>query len=648
MKISVFSGMAIAALLFCAASCTQPTVKEISSPTGNLKVIVAQCPYTKGLYYRLLSRNGSNFTEVIQKSPLGIVYDSEDFSSNLTVKSYSRPTAVTDNYTLKTGKQRQVSATGNECIVTAKNENSKEIQIRFRVYDDGVAFQYILRGDETVTIRSESTGFAVPTGGKAWIHPYDKITDWSPGYETPCEAGIPIGKAAPAELNGWAFPMLFNTNDRWLLITEAGVESFAYGATHINPDCENGLYTIRFAEENEALDMCTNQPQVQLPFTTNWRVIICGEQPNTIVESMLVQTLNPATPYTDLEWIEPGVAAWSWWSTPDSPQDYNQMLPFIDMASQLGWSYFLVDANWNLMKNGDLKKVCDYAATKNIGILAWYNSGGNNNVVTEAPRGRMYYPETRREEMKWLSEIGVKGIKVDFFQSDKPCIMQAYQGILEDAMEAHLLINFHGCTMPKGWKRTYPNLMTMEAIMGAECYAFNAKYPAQAPALNTIIPFSRNVVGSVDYTPVTFTHHKFPHLTTFAHELALSVLFESGIVHIADHVKGIEATPDYVKAFLSDIPTVWDETKLLAGYPGKEVVLARRAGNVWYVAGINGENVEKELSFEMPFLKGHTMNLIGDGTSQEEFLQTTGRQPENAACKIKTLPYGGFVARFEK
>jgi hypothetical protein len=259
----------------------------------------------------------------------------------------------------------------------------------------------------------------------------------------------------------------------------------------------------------------------------------------------------------------------------------------------------------------------------------------------------MYDPQTRQKEMAWLNEVGVKGIKVDFFQSDKPCILQEYQGILQDAMAAHLLVDFHGCTLPKGWERTYPNLMSMEAIMGEECYAFNANYPAQIPALNTIIPFSRNAVGSIDYTPTTFTNHKFARLTTVAHELALSVLFESGIVHIADHVKGIEGAPDYVQAFLSKIPTTWDETKLLAGYPGKEVVLARRAGDTWYVAGINGENSEKELSFEIPFLKGSTMNLIGDGAGQQEFTQTTGEQPENPTLNVKTLPYGGFVATFK-
>ena len=648
MKKILLNGMTMLALLVFAIGCTETTVKEAYSPSKNIKVTIGLCPETKGLYYQVASVKDGIATEAIQCSPLGIAYNDEDFSSNLTLKGFSDPITVKDAYTLKAGKKRHIEATGTEFTVTAANANQKEIQVRFRVYDDGAAFQYILQGEGVATIQSEATGFSLPTCGKAWIHPYDKVTDWSPGYETPCEVEIPIGQAAPAELNGWSFPMLFNTNNLWVLISEAGVEAFKYGATHINPDCENGLYTIRFAEADESRGSCSNQPQVQLPFATNWRVIVCGENPSTIVETNLIQTLNPPTPYTDLEWIKPGIASWSWWSDPDSPQDYNRMLPFIDMASELGWEYFLVDANWNMMKNGDLKKVCEYAAKKNIGILAWYNSGGPHNVVTEAPRDRMLDPEVRKKEMKWLNETGVKGIKVDFFQSDKPCIIQQYEGILADAMEAHILVNFHGCTLPKGWERTYPNMMTSEAIMGAECYAFNKNYPAQAPVLNTIIPFSRNAVGSVDYTPTTFIDHKFPHLTTYAHELALAVLFESGIVHIADHFKGIAGTPDYVKQFLSEFPSVWDETKLLSGYPGKDVVLARRLGDVWYVTGVNGENTAKELSFELPFLYNETaMNLIADGASEKKFSQTTSQQPAKPALKVSVLPYGGFVATFK-
>ncbi|MDD6210136.1 MAG: glycoside hydrolase family 97 catalytic domain-containing protein [Bacteroidales bacterium] len=649
MKTRFLSAMIALAFIVIASSCSQSTSKEVSSPSGNIKVVVEQNPATKGLSYKVLSVNNGTATEAIQSSPLGIVYDNEDFSSNLTLKGFSESSLVKDSYTLIAGKQSQVEASCNEFTVTAVNPNQKEIQVRFRVYDDGVAFQYVLQGNETVTIKSEATGFSIPMGGKGWMHPYDKVTDWSPGYETPYENGIAVGTNAPADRNGWAFPLVFNTNNLWILVTEAGGEAFKYGGTHLQPNCENGLYTIRFAEADEARGLCSNEPQVQLPFSTNWRVIACGSTPSTIVETNLTQTLNAATPYTDLSWIKPGVAAWSWWSTPDSPKDFNLMVPFIDMASELGWPYFLVDANWNIMKNGDLKKVCDYAAKKNVGILVWYNSGGTNNVVTEMPRNIMCDSEKRKKEMKWMQEIGVKGIKVDFFQSDKPCIMQQYEDILKDAMDAHILVNFHGCTLPKGWERTYPNLMTMEAIIGEENYAFQSAYPAIAPVLNTIIPFGRNAVGPIDYTPTTFTNHKFPRLTTVAHELALSILFQSGIVHIADHVKGIEAAPDYVKKFLSEIPAAWDETKYVTGTPGKEVVLARRKGNIWYVAGINGENNTKEITFDASFLSnGTTMNLISDGTNQQEFAWDSKQQSETPKITVKTLPYGGFVATFVK
>ena len=647
MKTKFLSFFAVIVLLLGISSCSQPSSKEVSSPSGKIKVVVEQDPLTKGLLYRILCVNGDVATEAIQSSPLGIVYDNEDFSSNLTIKGFSDPVTVKDSYSLISGKKNHVEAIGQEFTVTAINANQKELQVKFRVYDDGVAFQYVLLGEGTVTIKSEATGFSVPMGGKGWMHPYDKVTDWAPGYETPYENGIAVGTNAPAELNGWAFPLTFNTNNLWLLITEAGNEAFKYGGTHLQPNCDNGLYRIRFAEASESRGTCSNEPEVQLPFATNWRIVVCGNELNTIVETNLVQTVNAPTPYTDLDWIKPGVAAWSWWSVPDSPKDFNQMVPFIDMASKLGWPYFLVDANWNIMKNGDLKKVCDYAAGKNVGILVWYNSGGDHNVVTEMPRNIMNDPTKRKKEMAWLQEIGVKGVKVDFFQSDKPCIMQQYEDVLKDAMDAHILVNFHGCTLPKGWERTYPNLMTMEAIIGEEAYAFQSKYPEIATVLNTIIPFGRNAVGPVDYTPTSFTHHKYPRLTTVAHELALSVLFQSGIVHIADNVKGIENAPEYVQEFLSELPASWNDIKYLGGTPGKDVILARQHNNVWYVAGINGEGTPKELSFDTSFLpEGCKMSVIYDGAEQQQFAQD---QPNsfNASVTIKTLPYGGFVATFK-
>ena len=642
--------------LFLATGCSQSTTKEVSSPSGNLKAVVGLCPETGGLYYQLFVIDGGNPIEAIKPSPLGIAYNDEDFSSNLTLKGFSNPTVVKDAYSLKIGKKTQVEAVGNEFTVTAANANGNEIQIRFRLYDDGVAFQYLLQGEGEATVKSENTGFAIPTNGKAWIHPYDIPREYdTPAYETPCEIEIAIGTTAPSnERDGWAFPMLFNTNNVWTLITEAGAEAFNYGGTHLNAECPGGLYTVCLAGETESggLERCSNLPQVQLPFATNWRVIICGSCPSTVVESNLITTLNPATPYSDLDWIKPGVAAWSWWSIKKSPQDYNLMLPFIDMASQLGWPYHLTDGGWSIMKNGNLEKLLDYAHAKNVDLWVWYDSGVRVHYHPELFRASvMYESESRKSEMKRLSELGVKGIKIDFFNSDKPCVLKLYEDILKDAMEARLMVNFHGCTLPRGWERTYPNLMTMEAVMGEECYDYRPAYPEQTPALNTIIPFSRNVVGPADYTPLQFSneYRKYRRQTTVAHELALPILIESGMTHMVDHYTSIAAAPDYVKALLSELPTTWDETKLLSGYPGKEAVLARRAGNKWYIAGVNGENKKKELAFSLaPLSATGSLTLIGDGDTNQDFTQTVVQPAEDQTVTVKLLPYGGFAATLQK
>jgi len=277
--------------------------------------------------------------------------------------------------------------------------------------------------------------------------------------------------------------------------------------------------------------------------------------------------------------------------------------------------------------------------------LMWYNSGGPHNEVPEQPRGIMDDPDKRRSEFQKLQEWGVKGIKVDFFQSDKPHIIQLYQDIIEDAAEYEILVNFHGCTIPRGWSRTYPNLMTMESVRGAEVYSFGEEYPDHAPWHNTILPATRNVIGSMDYTPVTFSDQKYPHLTTHAHELALSVVFESGIMHFADRVSAYRALDEEPKAFLRNVPVAWDETRYLGGTPGKEMIIARRKGSDWYIGGINGENSEKAWNIHFDFLGdgNYEVMMITDGESarQMQSFQKTVRNGE--AEELSMRPYGGFA-----
>jgi alpha-glucosidase len=313
----------------------------------------------------------------------------------------------------------------------------------------------------------------------------------------------------------------------------------------------------------------------------------------------------------------------------------------------MGWEYMLVDANWDIMDNGNIHDVLRHAKQKGVGVLLWYNSGGPHNVVTEKPRDTLTSKEVRRHELGLLKKWGVKGIKVDFFQSDKQNVMALYHGILEDAADFQIMVNFHGCTLPRGWERTYPHLMSMEAVRGEECYIFDDKYPERAPIQNTILPFTRNAVGPMDYTPVTFSNNKNPRRTTAAHELALSVLFETGWLHFADKAASYLELSGAPKEFLKQVPVTWDETRFVAGEPGQLAIVARRHGDTWYCAGVNGQNQRREerVRFGSWLAKGsYQVSLITDGADAKSFGSETKTFEAGQELAVKMLPYGGFAA----
>jgi hypothetical protein len=399
-------------------------------------------------------------------------------------------------------------------------------------------------------------------------------------------------------------------------------------------------------EETEANNIVPRKASSSLPWLTPWRVIIIGRDLATLVESNLVLKLNPPQAFSDVSWIRPGRASWSWWSDAASPRNFSTLKKFVDLAVTMGWEYSLVDANWDLMSGGNIEQLVDYANTRNIGIWMWYNSGGSHNSVTERPRDIMGDPVLRKEEFKKLASWGVKGVKVDFFQSDKQGIIRQYFDILKDAADNHIMVNFHGCTLPRGWNRTWPNLVSMEAVRGAECYGFDSLFTTKAPSHNATIPFTRNVVGSMDYTPVTFTDQRFPHSTTLGHELALSVVFESGILHFADRASAYLELPTVPKDFLKNLPVTWDESLLLAGDPGNYCVMARRKGETWYIAGINGTNEPRHLVLDLNRLKKEKLEgtMITDGPDGKSFKSSPFSIMITDPLHVGTLARGGFVA----
>ncbi|MBA4053172.1 MAG: hypothetical protein C0490_00525 [Marivirga sp.] len=584
---------------------------------------------------------------VIKKSPLGILRDDQQFSSSLrfTGKKQKR---IKDAYTLSVGKKLRVENLANELVLTFENDKSEKINFIFRAYNDGIAFRYYFpKKDAGIhKITQEITGFAIPGNASAWIQPYDLNVRKKPCYETYYEDAVMPGSPSPNPA-GWAFPALFNLGDVWMLISEAALDE-TYCATHLEDKQSNGVYTIRFPEHEEVTSSASPEPQSTLPWFTPWRLAVIGPSLNTMVQTTLVTDLNPPSRIIDTSWIKPGRASWSWWSKGSTAHDFDIQKQYIDFNASMGWEYVLIDAGWPKMENGKMEDLVKYANGKGVGIFLWYHSGMGREHDTLSMANLMAFPDSRRKELARIQGWGVKGIKVDFFDSDKQPVIKRYFDILKDAADHKIMVNFHGSTLPRGWERTYPHLMSMESVKGAEGYG-NPKFCERAPSHNTILPFTRNVVGSMDYTPVTFTNKREAiRQTSFAHELALSIIFESGVFHFADNMTSYQALPDAPKKFLMSVPVAWDETRYLAGLPGKFVVIGRRKGNQWYIGGINGHDTVQDVSFDLPVSKNpSSIQVITDG-SQPGTFATRVVEIKSKKVKLSMEAKGGFVTHINE
>jgi alpha-glucosidase len=587
---------------------------------------------------------------ILDRSPLGITRMHEDFTTGLEFVSATPPTEVTSAYRMVSGKQLDIRRRMRQRTFTFRNTSGATMTITARAMRDGVAFRYgfprAAFSEDSLT--GEATGFHLPLGGSAWMQPYQRGSVRAPPYENDYRNAIQIGAPAPDEA-GWALPMLFHANDEWVLITEAGLDRTSYGV-HIERRAEGGMYHVRLPEQEETYGVAPQAAAIGFPWTSPWRVVIAGQTLATIVESTAVTDLAPAPTTTDVAWIKPGRATWSWWSDTTSSRDYQKLFPFVGLASQLQWEYSLLDRGWQEMGNGgDVNDLLAYAKARNVGLTLWYNAGGAHSDAPDADaKDMMADPEARRAEFKRIAALGVKGITVDVMPSDKQYVIALYEDILRDAAANHLFVNFHGSTIPRGWQRTFPNLLSMEAVKGAEWYG-DTSFMANAALYNTIYPFTRNVIGPMDYTPMIFSaaSNRREQLTTYPHELALSVVFESGVQHFAATPAMIDPQPEFVKEFLRVVPTAWDETRFVDGYPGRNVVLARRRGPDWYVGAITSDTLVSVVEVPLNFLGGgpYSVGLISDGDDSDQFASNTERLSNRDTMTVELAPRGGFVAR---
>lgn len=636
---------------------------QVKSPNGKIEIRV-RGNKALGLEYQIVHWHNEQEKVAVDWSKMGITsryYDvneqqlipiDTDFSKDLT---YFRGKRIRgkQTYSMVTGKRKENEVAYYQRSLNFKHNITNQIlRVDFRALDTGAAFRYVLPNNGVLhhQLRAEITEFNIGTNAQHWGQPYDFITMYHPSYETEY-VNVPAGTSTPEKLGtGWGFPSLFNTNGLWVFLHESGLGKQFHGS-HLQPDAPNGVYKIAGPLAEEALGNGSIYPAGAGEWKMPWRSFAVSNDIGDIVESNLVYDLAEPSKIDDVKWIKPGAASWSWWSDHKSSTDIKSLKAFIVLADKMGWPYSLVDANWPDASETAMQDLVAYAKERKVGLLFWYNSGGPNNFIPEQPRNILHDRQGRRKEFKRISALGVKGIKVDFFQSDKQFVIEQYLSILEDAAEFKLLVVFHGCTIPRGWERTWPNLMTMEAVRGGEFYTFSEDIPygLYAPKQNTILPFTRNVVGSMDYTPVAYTHRQSKRYTTFAHETALPIIFESGIQHLADTPDAFLKMPEVYKDYFWKLPTSWDETKFLAGAPGEEFIIARRKGKKWYVAGINGENEAKEwkVDFSKLLNRGTEARLYTD-SEEEKYFSLKLTIPKGKKMSITVQPFGGFVMVFKE
>lgn len=584
---------------------------------------------------------------VIAASALGIDQSNGNFYSGLKLKS-SKSSMGGQMYSMVNAKKHHINYKYSERVYSLLNAAGKQMDVIFRVSDDGVAFRYYFPdgGKNDAVINKEFTEYHFAPATKTWLQPKaEPKSGWehtNPSYEENYDQDVTAGKSAK---NGWIYPALFKTGNNWALITEAGQDG-SYCGTTLKNDSGSSKYKIGFPDARE---IYTGRDLLPKNVTyTPWRVITIGSL-KTIVESTLgTDVAPPAISLKDTSIVKPGKAAWSWIMSKDDSITYTEQIRYVDLANKMNWQYCLVDADWDRKIGYDkIKQLADYAKTKNVGILLWYNSAGPWNTVKYTPKDKLLTHEEREKEFTRLKEMGIKGVKIDFFGGDGRSMIQYYIDILNDAAAHGLLVNFHGATLPRGWARTYPNLMTTEAVKGFEMVTFGQGDADKQANHCAMLPFTRNAFDPMDFTPMNL--YKIPtqvkRKTTSGFELATSVVFLSGIQHYAESPEGMSHQPEYVVSFLQNLPNYWDDVRFVDGYPGKYAVIARKSGNKWYIAGINGENDGKEVTINLKDFKATKAKLIADGAEPLTF--TESNVPTNNPAKITMKGNGGFVIVLE-
>ena len=633
---------------FCFVSELKAQVAEVSSPDGKLKLNVFS-EEGKALY--AVTFQGKI---MLKKSPLGLITNESDFSKNLKFID-SKKDFVSKKYSNEKIKKSEVEYKANTLTVNFTNANEHHIGIEFQVSDNNIAFRYDIppmKDRFSVVVQSEITGYRFPSQTTTFLSPMMKpmtgFARTAPSYESGYKADAELGTKADY---GYVFPALFHLgNEGWILLSETGVSSL-YCASHLDTTSEKNLYQIAYPNMAENNGFGSSGAALSLPGKTPWRTITIGDSLKPIVETTIsFDVVEPL--YEPSQKYQFGKSTWSWILWQDNSMNYDDQTKFIGLSAKLGYEYILMDALWdkNIGKER-MKELIQYAKSKNVGVMLWYNSNGAANDAPMGPRNKMSSSVERKKEMKWLQEVGVKGLKVDFFGGDKQETMRLYEDILSDANDFGLTIIFHGATLPRGWEVMYPNYAGSEAVLASEMLYFSEDVRRQEAFFATLHPFIRNTVGSMEFGG-TFLNKfltksnkdKNKRQTTDGFQLATAVLFQNPVQMFGVMPNNLTDAPKFQLDFMKEVPTLWDETVFIDGYPGKYSVIARRHQDKWYVVGVNAEKTAKKLQLNLPMFVGKNVQLINDDKAGNTFTKPVSVS-KKGTYEIEIQPNGGFVLK---
>lgn len=603
----------------------------LSASCDSKKEQVAVSPDGKITVY---AEAGKYFVKYLDNDALTIAKIGYDSLSAKTELKFAQ--AVTADYTMLMGKRSHCTNQANEYTAALDNNTN----LIFRVYNNGIAFRYQFHDVvEPKAIPTELTSYEIKEGTRRWF------MQWCESYEGFFTPDTTAKQKAVFSFSGtfvkdgwccrWSYPALIQpASDVYVLLSESDVNADNSASCLWNDSGNIEIFNVR-PDKNET--------EITGSYLTPWRVAIIGNLAD-IVESTLITDVAADCKIDDVSWIEPGVVSWIYWAYNHGSNDYDIIKKYVDLAVSLKLPYMLIDAEWNEMKNGKtIEDAVKYAVDHNVKPLIWYSSSIGWIDGAPGPKFRLNKPEDREKEFAWLEKIGVAGVKIDFFSGDNQFNMNYCIELLQSAAKHHLTVNFHGATLPRGWQRTYPNLLSTEAVYGAEWYNNGPTFTNKAAAHNATLPFTRNVVGSMDYTPCAFSDSQNPHITSNAHELALTVLYESGLQHIADRPESLLAQPKEVQDFFGQLPAAWDDTKFVGGYPADYVVIARECNGKWFVAGINGTDNEREIAVNLDFIKDGKFTMFADSGNADSPWAISNIDANNLPKSVKLLPRGGFV-----